>query len=128
MASDITPVPFDKARHMREVLHWSHSWGVPVDPAFLPPTGFIVPGVAAMFIFLTNAPVAFVDHVISNPESDPKERDRALDLIGICIMAFARDQGVKGLVGYTKLPKMAERCERHGWKLHGAQTIMTRKL
>ena len=47
----------------------------------LPMNGFIVPKIAAGFIYLTDSSIAILDCFISNPASDDHQRDAALEIV-----------------------------------------------
>jgi hypothetical protein len=85
-----------------EIRSWFKARGVlpPADWAFST-IGFMVPGVAAGFLYLTNSGVAEIDCYISNPAAE--HRKFALQAITEKIMVTAVQLGVKMLCCNSKL-------------------------
>jgi len=91
---------------------WCHGWNVPKVTNVCSNLGYIVDDVAAGWLYITNSPVAFVEHLITNPKSGIKLRNKALDLVVLHIANVAKDMDFKHLIGITNLDVIRKRAEK----------------
>ena len=113
-------VPFIASDHLSQLNQWHSIRGLsPVNRGDLPSTGFIVLGIAAGFLYLTDSNLAFLDGYIANPETTSLERKPALDLITDCLMDAAQKAGVKRLVSLSANPSIQARSLSSGFTSHG---------
>ena len=87
---------------------WRARAGHGFPPGWLPETGFWVPGILGAFLYRTDSKVAYIECVISNPDSKKSERYQALAAVGKAIAEEAKEQGFHYLIGLTSLPSVAE--------------------
>jgi hypothetical protein len=90
-----------------------------MTPETLPKTGFIVPGKAAGFIYLTDSPVAFMECLVGARDIDAQVRNEALDVIVIALCEEAKRRGCTIVMGTTQFDALVKRSERLGWKYVG---------
>jgi len=103
--------------HHDEVSGWWKERGwAPIPLATLPTTGFIVPGVCAGFLYLTDSNLCFLEWVISNPESESQDRSKGLDLLIDELLTEAENLGYKVVSTVTTHPKLILRYEEFGFK------------
>ena len=93
-----------------EVIGWFHSRKIEITPEYLPEMGFIMPGIAAGFIYQTDANFCIFESFISNPNTSPEEREGALREIVTLMIAEARLLGFKDAYGFATSQSMI----RHG--------------
>ena len=94
----------------------------------LPLNGFIEPGVACGFLYLTDSAIAFVESYASNPEKSSKERHEALEAVSVAIMAAAKAAGVARLVLFTADHGILHRATEWGFSAIGTLTGMSREV
>ena len=100
--------------------HWCSLRDLPpLDQDVLPDTGFIVDEIAAGFLIAMNNNMGILDFYVSNPHSDKKERDVALDEITKELIATAKDVGMKRLICTTKNDAISKRAMFHGFEYMG---------
>lgn len=97
----------------------------PVAIELLPPTGFLVPGVAVGFSRVCEGNLAMIDTLSTNPEASSLDRHHALELLAAALLEHASAKGRMVLV-YTHDHGILARAERLGFTLRGAQFLMTR--
>lgn len=98
------------------------------DVSLFPRVGFIVRGVAAGFIFYTDSLVAIIDGYISNPKSDARQRDEALDLITEALINNAKFHGIKVIKCDTPLDVVKKRALKFGFELTGSYESFMRRF
>lgn len=104
-----------------EIQKWFELRAMPVpDRSIFPKVGFIVNKIAAGFIYFTDSSIAIIDGYISNPKSDTRDRNEALDSITGALIMFARQHKVKLLKCDTALDSIKIRAEASGFKRIGA--------
>lgn len=99
------------------VDEWCKAHGMPLfPPGWLPPAGYIVEGVACAFLYLTyGSDVAFLENVISNPDTTKEQRKEACKLISSAAEMACKFEGYRYIVGLTAIPSLAKTSEEHGY-------------
>lgn len=103
-------------------------WGSVPHKSLFPPIGFIVEGIAAGFLYLTDSSIAIIDGYISNPETDSKTRSDALNAITEALIGFAKSHGVKRLKCDSQSEAIKKRALSHGFTLVGVYDSFTLEL
>lgn len=88
--------------------------------SLFPKVGFIVNKIAAGFIYFTDSSVAIIDCYISNPSSNAKERNEALDAITGALITVGKQHNIKLLKCDTQVDAIKIRAESAGFKRIGA--------
>lgn len=104
--------------HYAEVCNWwkAHSW--PLMPlSLLPKTGYIVRDVAAGFLYNTDSGIAWIEWIVSNPESDKAIRNEALDLILGNLIDDAKKMNKTFIFTSSDNEKLINRYKKHGFSL-----------
>jgi hypothetical protein len=104
-----------------EILHWFKKRNLVIPPKWLfSDEGFIVPRVAAGFLYLTNSGIARMDCFISNPDVSKADRADALEAIANRILYVARhEHKVKMISCDTKIKSIQTLAESLGFKISG---------
>jgi len=90
--------------------------------------GFIVPGVAAGFVYETDSDLAALDGWVTNPEAPWATRKEALTLLEGRAVEFARELGFKRIVALA-LPSISRwLCNRHGFSPVGTSITCVKDL
>jgi len=85
----------------------------------LPPIGVIIDNVAAGFLVKTDAKVAMIEHVVTNPRAESELREQALNEINDELSFLAKKAGFKYLYGDTNFKEISDRAHRYGFKSIG---------
>lgn len=71
-----------KPEHYHEIAGWFVKRRLKVPPMWgLSDTGYIIHGVAAGFLYLTNSGIGYIDCLIANPEASKDDRNNGIDSI-----------------------------------------------
>lgn len=106
----------DLDKDLDTINEWFRGWDQPeMIRCTLPECGFIVEGVAAGFIYLTDASMAILEGFVANPALIHEERDAALDEITKRLMLYAKEKEKILLMAYTTRPEISDRAKRHGF-------------
>ena len=103
------------------IRKWWEAWPEWVSPAddFLPETGVVVESnskpVAAGFIYLTNAKVALLEWIVSDPEYREKNRKQALELLITGAEGIIKDLGYKYSFSICRHKSLIETHKKLGW-------------
>jgi len=119
MAGDPKPIPYVPEQHYAQVLRWFELFGETIFPEALPPTGLIVPGVAAGFLYRTDSSMAMIESLVASKEVSKEERTRAVDAIIVGLSWEAKKLGFKTVLGFTQLDAVVQRVHRLGWSSMG---------
>lgn len=95
---------------------------------YFPSTGFIVPNVAAGFVFYTNSPVAIIDGYISNPMASKDVREASLELISESLIHLAKDEDYKLIRCYTSLKCISVLARKFGFKDQGSFVNLVKEI
>ena len=85
----------------------------------LPPCGFIEDDVAVGFVYFTDAGVAFVETLITNPIAPAPMRHRALCDIGEALIAEAKNRGARRILAFTSDDSIKRRAIGYGFSSLG---------
>jgi len=102
---------------------------IPVE--MLPTYGLIVPNIAAGFLIVTDCDLALLEYYVTNPKSDKKERDLALDLITNRLIKYGESIGVNNFKADTQIKAIKDRAEKFGFRNIGQYTnlvLSTKKM
>lgn len=116
-------------RDFKEVSSWYHKRNLPHMPEELLPTlGFVVPGIAAAFLYRTDSKLAFLESCVANPETEKLERTLALNLLLKEITLAAKSEGIKLLIASSIRPTIADICLEHGFTEIGEYKTFAKEL
>lgn len=112
--------PLILAEHFPMLRQWWEERQFPApDPMLLPPTGVLITHgltpVAAGFLFKTDAKIATIGHLVSDPRSDRGIRSEATDYLIFSLLDHARQEGFRAVTGATNLPRLMQRYELLGF-------------
>lgn len=99
-----------------EILGWFKSRKIELTPDYLPETGFIVPGIAAGFIYKTDANFCIFESFVANPNATPGSREEALNCIVEAMIKEAQKMGYKDAYGFATSQSMIRRGKAQGFK------------
>lgn len=103
-------------QHVDDAIAWMVARGVPELPADLfPPDGYVVEGVAALWIYLTKSSIAYLEMLVSNPKAPKEERDAALDAVIDACVERARSAGCRTVMAPVQRADIIERATRKGF-------------
>ncbi len=112
-----------------EICGWFKAHGLSCpDLSHLPVHGFIVPEIAAGFIYMTDSTISILDCFISNPHSDDKRRDMAIDLIVLNLAKHAKIKGTKILITNTRIQAVRLRALDLGFNETGKHFSFVKEL
>src|SRR6185369_10195046 len=83
----------------------------------LPPTTFVVPGVALVSLYLTNSGVAFGEHLVANPDTPEDLRSKGIDAVIDRVADEATAADVRMLCTWVSHPHVEERHARRGGRV-----------
>lgn len=106
----------DLRDHFDHIKPWwdAHGWG-DMQKALLSPLGFYVPKYAAIFLYTTNSPMAWLEFAVTNPAADFSERSKALDLCMDRAALKAKNLGFTVLMASLNHEGLIKRYQRHAF-------------
>jgi hypothetical protein len=108
-------IPYVREEHYEQVRGWLRLWKQDMPPTALPRNGFIIPGRAAIFLYLTDSSVAWIENLVAAPGLSREERSQAVDAVVTAAIDRARELGVEMLMAYTRLDAVVQRGARFGF-------------
>lgn len=114
----LIPVTFEPAKHLQEINQWCQGWQMQEFPdGWLPPTGLIVRGIIAAFLYMTDSKIAIIENVISNPAASKQDRKRCLLQVARELEVIAIDRGFRYLTGSTCNRSIEDTAKQLQWNL-----------
>lgn len=103
--------------HEAQVIEWCKGRDVPATVLkFRPEIGLIVPGYVVGFLYQTDSPIAIIEGVVANPDTEESERFTAIWDLWIEMIRIAKELGYQELWGYSAIPAMRDMCIRLGYR------------
>lgn len=117
------------SQHIDDALEWLHVRGMAELPRdVFSSTGYVVPGVAAVWLYLTDSSLAFLEMLISNPAAPKRERRIALDAVVARAVDEAARAGTRVLNAFVQRPDVQALGLRHQLKPVGTVTMLSANL
>lgn len=112
--------------HIDDAIQWMMARGQPATPRDLfSSTGWVVPGVAAWWLYLTDSSLAWTEMLVGNPHVPKATRREGLDLVIAHVLEEARAAGTRLLVCNVDRADLEERAIKHGYRvLARGQTLL----
>ena len=112
----------------KEVIGWFHSRKIDITPDYLPKVGYIQSGIAAGFIYQTDANFCIFESFISNPNTSKSERKEALREIVTEMIKEAKQLGYKDAYGFATSPTMINHGYEQGFRFVEKCTTIIKDL
>lgn len=96
---------------------------VPPGPEYLSTTGLIIEGKCAVFLYITNSSVGYVERLIANPALDKEERKNAIHILCEALEPYGRDLGCKVLVTVINKNYVLDLSETLDYRLAPGQVL-----
>ena len=104
-----------KLSDLHEVNEWfAKRQLTALDETLIPQTGFIIPGMGAVFMYRTDSSFCLVENLITNPLTTQKERRMAIDELLKAVAIAAHEQGFKKVIGLSKNTGFFDTALTHG--------------
>ncbi len=102
---------------IQTIRNWGsdQKWALPKD-SDLPPTGFLVEGVCACWIFKTDGSLALLEPLVGNPAISKEKRSEGLNRLFETVVKWSKDQGFKHLMAMSEHPELIKRGATFGFK------------
>lgn len=112
-----------------DLIKWYMQWDEPVPPKdMLPLNGFIISGICAGFLYLTDSKLGIIDCYISNPEVSSYVRDKFLNDLTGEIIKCAKLNGYKALMATSNISAVKKRSEQHGFIYRGNTSVYLKEI
>lgn len=114
---------------MTEMNRWYLARGANGISRFgdLPTLGFIVPGVAAGFMYVVEGRFGILEGFVSNPEYSRQLRKDALDVITDLLINHAKTVGLGSIMAFTQSEPIKERCVQYDFRPIGQFHLFVRE-
>lgn len=111
-----------------ELSEWWAARRIVMAKDVLPPTGFIVPGIAAGFLIKTDTSCCIIEPFIANPRANKHDRDKALNKIMLDLIEEAKNCGFSRIFGFSSRESMIERAVNCGYTIVEESTTVCKEL
>lgn len=109
------------------VMKWFDSWGMKrIHRNVLSTYGFIIPNVAASWIYTTNSDLCYIENLIRNKEVKNCQKEIEL-LLDTCIKA-AKSMGYKFIMANTENKSVLKHSVKLGAKIQTNQCLITLQI
>lgn len=109
---------YDPTKHREQVDQWCAARKMrPIPAGWLPSTGLIVDGVAAVWLYRSDSAIIFVEGLISNPDASMITRARATEALLERAGELAAEMGARYVVGTSSHRSILEGATARGWNV-----------
>jgi len=116
---------YDPDKDFESVKAWGKQWGANYSKDLLPSSGYIVPGIAAYFIYYTATKVVWLENLVSNKEVPASLREKALEKVTTAVLKEVNASDAKIAYATTDNIKVINRALKHGATGEVSQTLLT---
>jgi hypothetical protein len=104
--------------HVLEAIAWMEKRSMPAIPAdTFSKTGFVVEGIAGLWLYTTDSTLAYLEMLVSNPDASSADRHAALDLVIQACVNAARAAGCRGVMAPVAHPDVVRRAQENGFNV-----------
>lgn len=122
MKYTILPITKD---NINEVLSWAEKRGTHYDLDCLSNIGFMIPEIAAFFVYTTNSHVVYLENLISNPDQPKEITNEAIkELVSFCLV-YAKALKAKKVISITNHPRVIARAKEHNAQIEPNYNLLT---
>ncbi len=114
-------------RAQLDAWYTAHGYS-PLRPGELPATGFVFEGVAAGFLYRTDADTVILEGFITNPDAAPDARYHALEQVHAALITAAQQSGARRILALTADDSLKQRALTHGFTSLGLFELLERNL
>lgn len=107
---------------------WQKRGMLPTPLECLPHVGFIIDDIGAVFLYQTDAKIAWAEGFISNADKKPKEIYKALDILMDACIDASKARGNFLLFTFSQKTRFGKRYIKHGAKRLGSHVLYARSL
>lgn len=107
---------------------WALHKQAPIALCMIPDSGLIVEGVAAGFLYLTNAKLGIIDLYVSNPKASKEARNNALNEITEELISLAHHRDCKAILATSSLQAVEKRALDFGFENIGNVKVFLKNL
>ena len=98
---------FDKEQDYAQVAQWWEAQDfAPIAPECLPETGYIVNDCVAGFMYKTDSKFAWIEWIVSDPESNPLVRRASVPILVDTLVEAAREEGFTRIISSIEHPSL----------------------
>lgn len=115
---------YDKTQDFEAIKAWGKQWGADYDVDLFPPTGYIVPGIAAYFIYYTDSKVVWLENMVCNKEVPKEQREVAIEQVVTAVLKEVNSKGYKVAYANTSNRIVIDRAIKHNAKA-SESTLLT---
>jgi len=112
----------------KEVSSWFQERNIPFTEDLLPEHGFIIPGIAAGYLYATDSNFCIFEGFVANPKADRNSRKEGLRLIVTELIKQAKELEFKQVFGFAASKTMIKIGFEQGFKLVETCSTIVRKL
>lgn len=124
----VAEVRLYKPEDFPAVSSWAKAWEINVSEDLLPHTGFIVPDVAAFFIYETDSKVCYFENLICNPSASREQRESAFSGLTQAVIQEAKSRGFKVAYACTNIGSVINLAIQSGAHFKPKYVLLTKDL
>lgn len=108
----------NKSKDYGTVSQWWKAREWPIIPLeYLPNHGLIIDNYCAGFVYNTDSAIAWIEFIVSNPNSDKVKRSQAMDILIDSLIGKARILGAKCVFTSSNNEKLIKRFVSQGYSI-----------
>jgi hypothetical protein len=111
------------------IRSWYNARNLEAPPrSYFPTLGFVVPGVAAGFLYATDTKVCFMEGFITNKDASSESRDWAIKAIAESLTDMAKCQGFHKILVLSTDQGIVARAKEMKFEEKGATQLLSKDI
>jgi hypothetical protein len=119
---------FDEWKHRGQIEEWSKKRGCVWTSSKRSTYGYIVPGVAAGWLYVTDGDFCIAEGLISNPDASSGARHEAFWALQEAFEDRSRQLGKQRIIGLLASDAMQAQAVDKGYKVLGVHLLIQKEL
>lgn len=116
-------------KHIEDAIVWMAKRDIgPILPDMFSPVGYVVDGIAGLWLYLTGSSLAYLEFLVTNPDVAPVSRGVAQDMVIEACLEHAKKEGCRTVMAPIARHDVLERALAHGFVVVARADLAARPL
>jgi len=123
-------IKYNKEEHFKLICNWKKERNIPYteNDYIYYNNGIVCNNIFAIFIYLTDSKIAYIDDAISDPNSTKYDRYHAVRESDNYITQYLKELGYLAIKSTTNNNEMIDKATSNNWKVVNQSSVLIKRI